>query len=190
MYKEQNFSHLLGTAGFSDKLLETHIKLYGGYVNNTNKVLELLKAVELGTPQWAEIRRRFGWEFNGMRLHELYFGNMSKEKTKLPDNSKLFKSIVKTFGSIQACYDDFVNTGKLRGIGWVVLVYDKDANQFFNLWVNEHDVGHLVGTVPLLVMDVFEHAFITDYNMDRAAYIKSFMEAIDWKVVQERFEKA
>lgn len=190
VYQEKDFKWLIGAPGFSEKLLITHFTLYSGYVKNTNKALELLKILEPGTPQWAEVKRRFGWEFNGMRLHELYFGNMSKEKTKLPESSKLFKLITKAFGSIQAGCDDFVNTGKLRGIGWVVMVYDKDANQLFNLWVNEHDVGYLAGTVPLLVMDVFEHAFITDYNMDRAAYIKAFMDAIDWKVVQERFEKA
>ncbi|PIN74304.1 superoxide dismutase [Candidatus Woesearchaeota archaeon CG10_big_fil_rev_8_21_14_0_10_45_16] len=189
-YKELDFSGLIGTAGFSDKLLQAHFKLYSGYVANTNKAIELLKTLEPGTPQWAEIKRRFGWEFNGMRLHELYFGNMNKEKSSLPEDSALFKKMVATFGSGQACHENFVNTGKLRGIGWVVMCYDKQADQIFNVWINEHDVGHLAGCVPLLVMDVFEHAFVTDYGMDRAAYIKAFIDAIDWKVVQERFEKA
>ena len=189
-YTEQDFKHLLGTPGFSDKLLETHIKLYGGYVANTNKLMDLMKTLTPGTPEWSEIKRRFGWEFNGMRLHELYFGNMSKKKTELPETAALYKLMVKTFGSGQGCHDDFVNAGKLRGIGWVVMVYDPVAKKLFNTWVNEHDVGYLAGTVPLLVMDVFEHAFITDYNMDRAAYIKAFVEAIDWDVVQKRFEGA
>ena len=188
VYEERDFTNLLGTAGFSDKLLTTHFKLYSGYVNNTNKLLELLKSLEPGTPQWAEIKRRFGWEFNGMKLHELYFGNMSKEKTKLPDESPLLKSIMESFGSDNACHDDFVNVGKLRGIGWVVMCYDPAVKKIFNVWINEHDVGHLAGAVPLLVMDVFEHAFVTDYNMDRASYINAFVEAIDWNVVQKRFE--
>lgn len=190
VYEEKDFKNLFGTTGFSDKLLETHFKLYSGYVKNTNKALELLKSLEPGTPQWAEVKRRFGWEFNGMRLHELYFGNMSKEKTTLPEDSKLFKLMMETFGSGQGCHEDFVNTGKLRGIGWVVMAYDPEAKKMFNVWINEHDVGHLAGAVPLLVMDVFEHAFVTDYNMDRAAYIKSFIDAVNWDVVQERFEKA
>jgi superoxide dismutase, Fe-Mn family len=188
-YTEKDFTSLIGTPGFSDKLLTTHFKLYSGYVKNTNKVIELLKSLEPGTSQWSEIKRRFGWEFNGMRLHELYFENLSKEKTTLSDDSPLLKKIVESFGSGQACHDDFVNIGKLRGIGWVVMCYDKEADKIFNVWINEHDVGHLAGTIPLLVMDVFEHAFITDYNMDRAAYIQAFTEAIDWDVVQERFEK-
>jgi len=189
-YEEKDFKHLLGTSGFSDKLLTTHFGLYSGYVKNTNKTLELLKSLEAGTPQWAEVKRRFGWEFNGMRLHELYFENMSKEKTTLPEDAELFKLMVETFGSGQGCHEEFVNTGKLRGIGWVIMAYDHEAKKLFNVWINEHDVGHLAGAVPLLVMDVFEHAFVTDYNMDRAAYIKAFIDAVNWDVVKERFEKA
>lgn len=189
-YEEKDFKNLLGTPGFSDKLLETHFKLYAGYVKNTNKALELLKSLEPGTPQWAEVKRRFGWEFNGMRLHELYFENMSKEKTTLPEDTELFKLMVETFGTGMGCHDDFVNAGKLRGIGWVVMAYDPVGKKLFNVWINEHDAGHLAGAVPLLVMDVFEHAFVTDYNMDRAAYIKAFVDAANWDVVQERFEKA
>jgi superoxide dismutase, Fe-Mn family len=189
-YKEKDFKKLLGTAGFSDKLLETHFKLYGGYVANTNKALEVLKTLEPGIPQWAEVKRRFGWEFNGMRLHELYFGNMSKETKKLPDDTPLMKLMVDSFGSGKDCHDLFVNTGKLRGIGWVVMAYDPEIKKLFHVWINEHDVGHLAGAVPLLVMDVFEHAFITDYNMDRASYIDAFVKAIDWDVVQDRLSKA
>ena len=186
-YEQKDFSHLLGTPGFSDTLLTNHFKLYAGYVTNTNKALELLKTAE--GPQWAELKRRFGWEFNGMRLHELYFGNLSKEPTKLPEDSALYKKIVETFGSGQAYHDNFVKVGSMRGIGWVIMAYDKEAGKIFNVWINEHDVGYLVGAVPLLVMDVFEHAFITDYGLNKADYIKAFVEAIDWDVVQKRFEE-
>jgi|SRR3989344_730359 len=189
MYEEKDFTKLLGIPGFSDKLLTTHFKLYSGYVKNTNKSLELLKSLEQGTPQWAEIKRRFGWEFNGMRLHELYFENMTKEKTRLSENTPLFKAMLKTFGSGQACHDDFMNTAKLRGIGWVLMIYDSVGEKILNVWINEHDLGHLAGAVPLLVIDVFEHAFVTDYNMERSAYIESFMKSIDWNIVQARFEK-
>ena len=189
-YEEKDFANLIGTPGFSEALLTAHLKLYSGYVKNTNKVTELLKTVEVGTPQWAEIKRRFGWEFNGMRLHELYFGNLSKEKKNLPKDSSLFNLMVESFGSGEGCHNDFVNTGKLRGIGWVVMAYDPIGKKLFNTWINEHDVGFLAGAVPLLVMDVFEHAFVTDYGMDRASYIKAFVEAVDWDVVQERFESA
>ncbi|HLD00255.1 MAG TPA: Fe-Mn family superoxide dismutase [Candidatus Nanoarchaeia archaeon] len=180
----------MGTPGFSDKLLETHFKLYAGYVANTNKVLGLLKTLTPGTPEWSEVKRRLGWEFNGMRLHEFYFGNMSKKKITLSNDSRLFKLMQDSFGSADTCQDEFVNTGKMRGIGWVIMTYDPVVKKLVNVWINEHDVGHLAGTVPLLVMDVFEHAYILNYNIDRAAYIKAFVDAIDWKVVEDRLEKA
>ena len=189
-YTEQNFNHLLGTKGFSDKLLQNHFKLYAGYVTNTNKALELLKTLEAGSPAWAEIKRRFGWEFNGMRLHELYFGNMNKEKKSMPESTLLFKLMVESFGSGLGCHDNFVSVGKMRGIGWVIMAYDPVARKLFNVWINEHDVGLLAGAVPLLVMDVFEHAYVTDYGIDRASYIAAFIEAIDWDVVQKRFKDA
>lgn len=193
-YTAQNFEHLLGLKGFSDQLLQNHFKLYQGYVTNTNKLLDTLAAMEkegkTGTPEYAELKRRLGWEFNGMRLHELYFGNMSKKKTSLPEKSALYKLMAETFGSGQACETAFVETGKMRGVGWVVMAYDPVGKKLLHLWINEHDVGHLAGTVPLLIMDVFEHAFMLDYGLNRADYIKAFIEAIDWDVVQKRFEKA
>ncbi|MEK6899698.1 MAG: Fe-Mn family superoxide dismutase [Nanoarchaeota archaeon] len=193
-YTAQNFDSLLGLKGFTDQLLQNHFKLYQGYVTNTNKLLETLAAMEKDgkttTPEYAELKRRFGWEFNGMRLHELYFSNMSKKKTALLESSALHKLMAQTFGSSQKCQEVFVDTGKMRGIGWVVMAYDPAGKRLFNLWVNEHDAGHLAGTMPLLIMDVFEHAFMLDYGLNRADYIKAFVEAIDWDAVQKRFEKA
>ncbi|MBS3112062.1 superoxide dismutase [Candidatus Woesearchaeota archaeon] len=186
MYTTKDYSKILGTSGFSNKLLETHFGLYNGYVKNTNLLIEKLKSIESGTPEWAELKRRFGWEFNGMRLHELYFENITKEKKELK-NLKLMEKLNEDFGSLEKCEEDFISCGKLRGIGWVIMVYDKKGDRIFNTWINEHDVGHLSGCVPLLVMDVFEHAFILDYGMDRASYIKSFIDAIDWDVVSSRF---
>ncbi len=193
-YTEQNFEHLLGTPGFSDKLLQNHFKLYSGYVKNTNLLIEKLMAMakegNTAAPEFAELKRRMGWEFNGMRLHELYFGNMSKVKKRLPENSPLYKLMVFVFGSGENCEKAFVATGSMRGIGWVVTSYDPVAKKLFHVWVNEHDAGHLAGTVPILIMDVFEHAFMLDYGLDKASYIKAFINAIDWDVVEKRFEKA
>ncbi len=192
VYQAKDFSHLLGTKGFSDNLLNNHFKLYQGYVINTNKLAEMLlnmvKEGKTGTPEFAELKRRFGWEFNGMRLHELYFGNINKKKKTLPEGSKLYKKMVESFGSGENCKKDFIASGGIRGIGWVILVYDKEGDRLFNVWINEHDTGYLAGAVPLLVMDVFEHAFMLDYGLNRAEYINSFIEAVDWDEVSRRFE--
>lgn len=188
MYETQNFEHLLGLPGFSDQLLKNHFTLYGGYVANFNKLNDRLVAIEkdgaFGTPEYAEMNRRLGWEWNGMRLHELYFGNMSKEKTTL--STELKTLIEKEFGSFEFFQKDFTAMGVMRGIGWVILYHDKTTNHLFNVWVNEHDVGHFAGATPLFVMDVFEHAFMIDYGLKRLDYVAAFWNAVDWKTVSSR----
>lgn len=191
VYEAKNYELLLGTEGFSDQLLKNHFTLYQGYVKNTNllfdKIMALVKEGKSDQPEFAELKRRFGWEFNGMRLHELYFGNMIKGGKLLDQKNKLAKKLIDQFGSLENWEKAFRATGAMRGIGWVVLAYDKESNTLFNLWINEHDVGHLAGAVPLLVMDVFEHAFMLDYGLKRADYVAAFFKTIDWDVVSKRF---
>jgi len=193
MYEPKNFDSLLGTEGFSEQLLKNHFTLYQGYVNNTNKVAEilstLLKEGKGDTPQFAELKRRFGWEFNGMRLHELYFGNLIKGGKGL-EGGKLKKQIEQDFGSYENWEKDFRATAAMRGMGWVILYYDPMAKRLFNVWINEHDVGHLSSAVPLLPIDVFEHAYMIDYGLKKADYISAFIKSIDWQAVEKRFDKA
>ena len=192
-YQPKNFDHLLGTQGFSDVMLKNHFTLYQGYVTNMNKLLDELETLygsdKAGTPAWAEIKRRLGWEYNGMRLHELYFGNMQKNAVALDQNSELAKKLAKQYPSLELWKKAFMTTGAMRGIGWTILYYDPEDKRFFNVWVNEHDVGHFAGCTPLLVLDVFEHAYVLDYGLKRADYIEAFMKAVDWGVVGERFGK-
>ncbi|MBS7657489.1 superoxide dismutase, partial [Candidatus Bathyarchaeota archaeon] len=129
-------------------------------------------------------------EFNGMRLHEYYFGNMTKGIVELDRNSKLFKKILDDFGTYEDWEKDFKGVGTMRGIGWAILYYDSVAGRLFNIWINEHDVGHLSGVSPILVMDVFEHAYMIDYGLNRRDYIEAFFKAIDWTVVANRFSEA
>lgn len=191
MYQPQDYSRLLGAAGFSDQLLNNHFTLYQGYVKNTNTLLEkldgLLKADQVSTPEYAELSRRLGWEFNGMRLHEYYFENLSKEASKPDDASPLMQKITAEFGSFENWEKDFRAVGAMRGIGWTVLYHDQVGDRLLNMWINEHDAGHLAGCKALLIMDVFEHAFMIDYGLKRADYIAAFFNGIDWKVVEKRF---
>lgn len=184
-YEAKNYDHLLGTEGFSETLLKNHFTLYQGYVKNTNALLELLDTKETGTAEYSELQRRFGWEWNGMRMHELYFGNMAKGGSELAGSIK--EKIESVYGSIENWKKNFLGVGSMRGIGWVVLAHDQQSGELFNIWINEHDVGHLTGCVPLLVMDVFEHAFMIDYGLKRADYLETFMKAIDWNEVEKRF---
>jgi Fe-Mn family superoxide dismutase len=190
MFEPQNFDRLIGTQGFSDTLLKNHFTLYQGYVKNTNTLSDTLAKLrdedKLATPEAAELRRRFGWEFNGMRLHELYFGNMAKGGSSMPKGEKIEKLLVEHYGSIDTFMKEFKGIGAMRGIGWAVLTYDIASKRPFTVWVNEHDAGHLATTAPLLILDVFEHAYITDYSLKRADYIEAFSAAIDWAEVNRR----
>ena len=188
-YNAKDYNRLLGMEGFSDTLLKNHFTLYQGYVTNTNKLMDalnqLLKEGKTGTPEYAELKRRFGWEFNGMRLHEYYFENLGG-KGGINKSGKLYQKLVESFGSYEAWEKDFKATGTMRGIGWAVLYQDIPSGRFINFWINEHDVGHPSGGMPILIMDVFEHAFMLDYGLKRADYIESFFKNIHWEEVEKR----
>lgn len=191
-YEAKIFENLLGIKGFSDQLLKNHFTLYQGYVTNINKLIESLNVLssteKTGTPEFAELKRRFGWEFNGLRLHELYFGNLKKGGVKINRGSELFKKIAENFGSFEKWGKDFRAAGLMRGIGWVILYYDPIGKKLFNVWINEHDTGHLSGCEPLLILDVFEHAFMIDYGLKKADYLEAFFGAIDWSTAINRFK--
>jgi len=190
-YTAKDYNKLIGMPGFSETLLKNHFTLYQGYVVNTNKVLEtlsqMLKEGKTANPEFAELKRRLGWEFNGMRLHEYYFENLGG-KEALNVGGKLGQKIATDFGSYDAWEKDFKATGAMRGIGWAVLYEDIANGKLINFWINEHDVGHPAGCQPILIMDVFEHAFMIDYGLKRADYIEAFFKNIDWKAVEARLK--
>ncbi len=191
-YQAKNYSHLVGMPGFSQKALEAHFKLYQGYVTNTNLLLTTLEKLAADgknkTPEYAELKRRFGWEFDGMRLHEYYFDNLGGKDSALDSKHALYVQIEKDFGSYEKWKADFVATGSMRGIGWAVLYQDPATGRLINTWINEHDVGHLAGGKPILIMDVFEHAYMIDYLLDRASYIDAFFKNLNWDIIQHRYQ--
>jgi len=190
-YSAKDYDNLIGMNGCSDTLLKNHFTLYQGYVTNTNKLAELLTSMlqeeKTGTPEYAELKRRMGFEFNGMRLHEYYFGNLGGKKA-LDKLGKLGSKLTEAFGSYENWEKDFKATGSMRGIGWTILYQDNMTGWLFNQWINEHEVGHFAGCSPILVMDIFEHAFITDYGLKRAEYIEAFLENINWEIVEDRLQ--
>jgi Fe-Mn family superoxide dismutase len=192
-YIPRDYSYLYGMPGFSDSLLKMHFQLYQGYVKNTNLLLARLKELEMQgkgqTYDYGALKRRVGWEWDGMRLHEFYFDNLGGHDL-LDKSDPLFQKIVKDFGSYEAWKNSFISTGLIRGIGWVILYRDPPSGRLFNIWLNEHDLGHLSGGEPLLVMDVFEHAYITQYGLDRGKYIAAFFDNIDWVKTSKRYNDA
>ncbi|MBS1994949.1 MAG: superoxide dismutase [Cyanobacteria bacterium SZAS LIN-2] len=193
-YPVQDFSHLKGLNGISDKTLEIHFKLYAGYVKNTNdlneKIIELTEAGKSGSLEYAELKRRYGFEYNGMRLHEYYFGNMKAGGSELKEGSALGKLITETYSSIEVWKNDFFKVGSMRGVGWAILFQDPFTKTLSNHWITLHEEGNIAGFQPILVMDAWEHAFLLDYvPADRPKYIEAFYSNIDWDKVEARLLK-
>ncbi|MBM4432603.1 MAG: superoxide dismutase [Chloroflexi bacterium] len=190
-YTAKDYSKLIGIEGFSETLLKNHFTLYQGYVTNTNKLMDslaaMLKEGKIGTPEYSELKRRMGFEFNGMRLHEYYFENLGG-KAALNKEGKLGKKLAEDFGSYDDWEKDFKGTGTMRGIGWAILYQDNVVGKLINQWINEHETGHPAGCIPVLVMDVFEHAFMIDYGLKRADYIGAFFKNVNWSVMESRLK--
>jgi len=188
-YTAKDYGRLVGMEGFSDTLIKNHFTLYQGYVTNTNKLLDTLAAMgkegRIGTPEYAELKRRLGFEFNGMRLHEYYFENLGGKAA--PDKAgKLAKKLEEDFSTYENWERDFKATATMRGIGWTIMYQDSVNGRLINQWINEHETGHLAGAAPILVLDVFEHAFMIDYGLKRADYIESFFKNINWSAAESR----
>lgn len=194
-YKAQQFD-LSGLNGISDQTLEMHFKLYEGYVTNTNTLTEKIagfladgKVDQEEMPAYSELTRRLGFEYNGMVLHEYYFGNMKKGSTTTDaeNNSNFRKLAEASFGSYEIWKADFMSVGKMRGVGWAVCNQDPTGESLSNHWITLHEVGNVAGFVPALVMDVWEHAYLLDYKpADRPKYIEAFFSNIDWTAVEGR----
>src|SRR5262245_17880588 len=189
-YKVKLFE-LTGLDGISTLQIETHLELYVGYVNNTNRLNEQLNELvrfgKASTPTYAELTRRLGFEYNGMRLHELYFENLTSRSDGLRHDSPLRERLGTAFGRFETWQQDFEAVGRMRGVGWAVLYEDPRTRRLSNHWITLHEHGHPAGCRPLLVMDVWEHAFMVDYRpTERAKYIDAFFANVDWREVERR----
>ena len=196
-YKEQSFDGLRGLDGISDEQITEHLKLYAGYVKQVNtlnqELAELLgKGKASGKdPEYAELTRRLGFEYNGMILHEYYFSNLRPAGEPVPPSgSGLAQALSATYGSIDMWKTDFQAMGDMRGIGWVILFQDPATDRLTNHWVTLHQDGVPAGFKPLLVMDVWEHAFMRDYKAtEKSKYVEAFFRNIDWQAVEHRLRE-
>lgn len=194
-YKAKTFN-LSDLSGISNQTLEMHFKLYEGYVTNTNLLTERISEIladgqvdKEEMPAYSELTRRLGFEYNGMVLHEYYFGNMKKQGGgDAPAGSRFRSAVENSFPSYAIWRTDFASVGKMRGVGWAIAFLNPATGTVSNHWVELHETGNVAGFVPLLVMDVWEHAFLLDYKpADRPKYIEAFMSNVDWDAVNGRF---
>ena len=180
--------------GISQKTIEEHIKLYEGYVKHANLILEKIETLKddpISNYELSEARRRFGFEFDGMRNHELYFGALEGEAKALSSDSTLGVKIIEDFGSFDNWVNDFKTLAKTRGIGWAILYYDKTTNTLLNSWVDEQHFGHLVGLTPILALDMWEHSFVADYQPSgKPQYIDDYLSQVNWDFVSGTFDNA
>ena len=190
--------NLSGLQGISDKTLEMHFKLYEGYVNETNKLRERISGFlkdgqvdQEEMPAYSEIKRRLGFEYNGMVLHEYYFANLKRDGGGLPESTSAFyKAAAKSFGSYDIWKTDFVGIGKMRGVGWAICYQDPTTGKLSNHWITLHEDGNVAGFTPVLVMDVWEHAYLLDFKpAERPKYIEAFFSNIHWKALEERLHR-
>ena len=196
-YKQQAFDHLTGLDGISDGQIAEHMQLYAGYVRQVNALTEMLAEIRgrgeaKGTnPQFAELTRRLGFEYNGMILHEYYFSNLRRAAEPKPGSgSGLTKALTDAFGSVEAWQAEFQGIGTMRGVGWAILSQDPATNRLTNHWITLHEDGFPAGFKPLLVMDVWEHAYMRDYKAtERAKYVEAFFRNIDWHAVERRMRE-
>jgi len=197
-YKARQFN-LSGLKGISDQTLEMHFKLYEGYVKETNnltgRITEFIsdrKVDQEEMPAYSELTRRLGFEYNGMILHEYYFDNLKSgggigdpEKT-----SQFVKATETSFGNYDIWKADFVGIGKMRGVGWAICYQNPANGRISNHWITLHETGNVAGFIPILVMDVWEHAYLLDYKpAERPKYIEAFFSNIAWGTVEERLER-
>jgi Fe-Mn family superoxide dismutase len=193
-YQARQFN-LSGLNGISDQTLEMHFKLYEGYVKETNnltaKISEIIKDGKVDQeemPGYSELTRRLGFEYNGMVLHEYYFGNMKQNGAGDPERtSRFFKAAEESFGTYDIWKTDFVGIGKMRGVGWAICYENPSNGRLSNHWITLHETGNVAGFNPVLVMDVWEHAFLLDYKpAERPRYIEAFFSNIDWNAIEQR----
>jgi Fe-Mn family superoxide dismutase len=194
-YTPKTFPHLKGLKGISDGLLETHLKLYEGYVNRTNKLTETLlglakeKQAAGSNPAYAEMSRRMGFEYNGMVLHEYYFSNLKSGAGDVGPSSKLKAALEASFTSYDIWVADFKAIATMPGVGWAITYQNPENGWVSNHWVTLHEEGNPAGFKPVLVMDAWEHAFVPDYKAtERAKYVDAYFTNIDWGTVESRLK--
>ncbi len=193
MYSEQKFD-IPDLSGISEKQVTLHLGLYAGYVKFLNTLLaveaELKRDPEKNAYALAEVHRRIGFEWNGMRMHEYYFESLERGAEPLRDGA-LKTALEAQYGSFEAWQNEFRAVGLMRGIGWTILSYDGKGKRFVNAWVTDHELGQLAGAAIILPMDMWEHAYMVDYPpAEKKKYVEAFLKNVNWSVAQARFAKA
>ena len=192
-FEEQKFN-IGELKGISAKSIEEHLKLYAGYVTHSNlvleKITELSQNAEANMPLLSGLQKRFGFEYNGMRNHEVYFSSLSGGAHTLSKESELKKMIVEEWGSFEKWLELFKSIATTRGVGWAMLYFDKKEKRLLNAWVDEQHLGQLQDCTLILALDMWEHSFVYDFQPSgKKQYIEAFFENLNWEVIENNLLK-
>ena len=197
MYQEKSFDLPQEFQGkLSRTSVDEHLKLYSGYVKHTNYILEQIAKLrqadaEANKYEIGELRRRLGFEFDGMRNHEYYFSSLENGPSELTQDGPLAKQIEQQWGSVEDWLSEFKQLATIRGVGWAVLYYDPQAGRLINAWIDEQQLGHLTGLQPVLMLDMWEHSFVYDYQPSgKGQYVEDFFANLNWSVIESGYIKA
>jgi len=193
-FKEKKFN-IGELKGISAKTVEEHLKLYAGYVKNSNLVLQKIEELSLDLDKNAyalgEVQRRFGFEYNGMRNHEIYFDSLSDGAKEITPDGELIKCITYLWGSFDKWLVQFKTLATTRGIGWAMLYFDRKEKRLLNTWVDEQHLGQLQDCTPILALDMWEHSYVADYQPSgKKQYIDDFFVNLNWQKIEESFNNA
>lgn len=177
--------------GISEKNVQEHLKLYSGYVKNSNlvqdKIVELSQDYDKNAYLIGELNRRFSFEFNGMTNHKYFFEQFEKGQKNINPESRLYKEINKEWGSFENWLKSYKNLALTRGIGWAMLYYDPISKKLINSWVDEQHLGQLNGCNTIIALDMWEHSYVSDYQPSgKKQYIEDFFSNIDWQTIEGR----
>lgn len=180
--------------GISAKNIEEHLKLYAGYVKFANQIQHELTTLSVDTEKNAyvigELQRRFAFEHDGIRNHELYFSQFEGGAADISSDGKLMEQIIKDFGTYDAFLARVKTLALTRGIGWAMVYFCSDVGHLLLQWVDEQHIGHLNGPRCILAIDVWEHSYVADYHPSgKKQYIEDFFTNLNWEKIEERFEK-
>lgn len=181
--------------GLSKKQIDVHLALYEGYVKHVNLILEKIQKLreedaEGNSFVMNELRRRLGFEFNGMRMHEYYFKQFEGGPLPVDSEGSLMKVATEKYGGWDQFIAHIKEVAGTRGIGWVVVYFDAVASTLHTAFVNDHELGQLAGLPIILAVDLWEHAYMVDYvPAEKKNYIEAFLENVNWDVVEKRVQK-
>ena len=179
--------------GISAKNIEEHLKLYAGYVKNANLIMDKMAVLNSTEEPYitGELFRRFSFEYNGIRNHEIYFSSLGNGAKAFNPESEIGKALVSLFGTYEKFITEFTNLALTRGIGWAVLWYDKKEKSFLATWVDEQHLGQLNGCDMILALDMWEHAYVYDYpTSEKKKYVEAFFNNLNWDSIEENYIKA